>query len=115
MDGPTAVLLISCPDQKGLLAETSSFIYRHGGNIVHAEQHIDMPHGTFFYRVEWELNGFNLAAKELEDRFREIAERFHMRWNLSYSNVLRKMAIFVSKYDHCLVDLLYRHRIGELP
>jgi formyltetrahydrofolate deformylase len=114
-DGPTAVLLLSCPDQKGLLAEVSSFIYRHGGNIVHAEQHIDEPQGIFFHRVEWNLNGFNIPAGELEVCFRPIADRFQMHWHLGYSNVLRKVAIFVSKYDHCLLDLLYRHRTGELP
>ena len=114
-DAPTAVLLLSCPDQKGLLAEVSSFIYRHGGNIVHAEQHIDERQGIFFHRVEWDLNGFNIPAGELEGCFRPIADRFQMRWHLGYSNVLRKVAIFVSKYDHCLLDLLYRHRTGELP
>jgi formyltetrahydrofolate deformylase len=113
--GPTAVLLISCPDQKGLVAEVSSFIYRHGGNIVHAEQHIDVPQGIFFHRVEWELNGFSLSAEELESAFRRIAERFRMSWRLSYSEKKYRVAIFVSKYDHCLVDLLYRHKIGELP
>lgn len=114
MLGPTAVLLISCPDQKGLLAEVSSFIFRHGGNIVHAEQHIDIPQGIFFHRVEWELNGFSIDAGELSACFKNIADRLHMQWRLSYSSVRRKMAIFVSKYDHCLMDLLYRHRIGEL-
>ena len=113
--GPTAVLLISCPDQKGLVAEVSSFIYRYGGNIVHAEQHIDVPQGIFFHRVEWELNGFGLSEKELEARFSPIAERFGMSWCLSYSEKRYRVAIFVSKYDHCLVDLLYRHKIGELP
>ena len=113
--GPTAVLLISCPDQKGLVAEVSSFIYRYGGNIVHAEQHIDVPQGIFFHRVEWELNGFGLSEKELEARFSPIAERFGMSWRLSYSEKRYRVAIFVSKYDHCLVDLLYRHKIGELP
>jgi formyltetrahydrofolate deformylase len=113
--GPTAVLLISCPDQKGLVAEVSSFIYRYGGNIVHAEQHIDVPQGIFFHRVEWELNGFGLSEKELEACFSPIAERFGMSWRLSYSEKKYRVAIFVSKYDHCLVDLLYRHKIGELP
>jgi len=113
--GPTAVLLISCPDQKGLVAEVSAFIYRHGGNIVHAEQHIDVPQGIFFHRIEWELNGFGLSAEEVETAFGRIAERFRMSWRLSYSEKKYRVAIFVSKYDHCLVDLLYRHKIGELP
>jgi formyltetrahydrofolate deformylase len=113
--GPTAVLLISCPDQKGLVAEVSSFVYRHGGNIVHAEQHIDVPQGIFFHRIEWELNGFGLSAEELESAFGRIAVRYRMSWRLSYSEKKYRVAIFVSKYDHCLVDLLYRHKIGELP
>jgi formyltetrahydrofolate deformylase len=96
------------------VAEVSSFIFRHGGNIVHAEQHIDVPQATFFHRVEWELNGFNIDAGELYACFKSIAGRFQMQWRLSYSSVRRKMAIFVSKYDHCLLDLLYRHSIGEL-
>ncbi|HXW91697.1 MAG TPA: formyltetrahydrofolate deformylase [Terriglobales bacterium] len=113
--GPTAVLLISCLDQKGLVAEVSSFIYQNGGNIVHAEQHIDVPQGIFFHRIEWELRGFGLAEGELERCFGDIAERFRMSWQLSYSEKKYRVAIFVSKYDHCLVDLLYRHKIGELP
>jgi formyltetrahydrofolate deformylase len=111
----SAVLLVWCPDQKGLVAEISSFIYRHGGNIVHAEQHIDVPQGIFFHRVEWDLVGFSLSTQELEDCFRDLAERFRMSWRLSYSRNKYRVAIFVSKYDHCLVDLLYRYKIGELP
>jgi len=111
----SAVLLLSCPDQKGLLAEVSSFIYRNGGNIVHAEQHIDRPERTFFYRVEWELHEFGIGRRELESCVQQIADRFQMQWSLQYSSVLPKVAIFVSKFDHCLLDLLYRYRIGELP
>ncbi len=113
--GPTAVLLIWCPDQKGLVAEVSSFLYRYGGNIVHAEQHIDVPQGIFFHRIEWELQGFGLSQEDLETCFGRIAERLRMSWRLSYSEKKYRVAIFVSKYDHCLVDLLYRHKIGELP
>ncbi len=115
MNSPTAVLLVSCTDQKGLVAEISSFVYRHGGNIVHAEQHIDVPQHIFFHRIEWELNGFTIPVVELENCFRPIAERFAMRWQLRTSMLLPRTAIFVSKYDHCLVDLLYRYRLGELP
>ena len=115
MAGPTAVLLVSCPDQKGLVAEISSFIYRHGGNIVHAEQHIDVPEGIFFHRVEWDLDGFTIPRDELAGRFRPIAERFGMSWQVRFSDARPRVAIFVSRYDHCLLDLLYRYRIGELP
>ena len=111
----TAVLLISCPDQKGLVASVSNFIYRNGGNIVHADQHIDPPQGVFFQRVEWELGGFALANEEIGDAFKEIAERFQMRWQLHFSSDRARMAVFVSKQDHCLLELLNRNRAGEAP
>jgi formyltetrahydrofolate deformylase len=114
MANETAVLLISCPDQKGLVAAVSNFVYRHGGNIVHADQHIDQPQSIFFQRVEWELGGFMLAQEEIADRFGEIADRFQMRWQLRFSSERARMAVFVSKYDHCLLELLNRHRAGEI-
>jgi formyltetrahydrofolate deformylase len=111
----TAMLLISCPDQKGLVAAVSDFVFRNGGNIVHAEQHIDAPQSIFFHRVEWELNGFSLGRNEIASGFEKIASRFKMDWSLHFSSERQKVAIFVSKYDHGLLELLYRHRIGELP
>lgn len=114
MANETAVLLISCPDQKGLVAAVSNFVYRNGGNIVHADQHIDQPQSIFFQRVEWELGGFTLAQEEIGDSFREIAERFQMRWQLRFSSEQARMAVFVSKYDHCLLEVLNRHRAGEI-
>jgi formyltetrahydrofolate deformylase len=110
----TATLLISCPDQKGLVATISNFLYTHGANILHADQHQDNDVGMFFMRVEWDLDGFELAEEALRAEFAPIAERFQMRWRLHYSAVKPKMAIFVSRYLHCLADLLYRHQIGEL-
>ena len=110
----TAVLLISCRDQKGLVAAVSEFVYRNGGNIVHAEQHVDVPENTFFHRVEWELNGFSIAPPEIGAAFREVADRFGMKWYLRFSYERPRVAIFVSRFDHCLVDLLYRYRVGEL-
>jgi len=114
MANETAVLLISCPDQKGLVAAVSNFVYRNGGNIVHADQHIDQPQSIFFQRVEWELGGFALAQGEIGASFREIADRFQMRWQLRFSSERARMAVFVSKYDHCLLELLNRHRAGEI-
>ena len=115
MEPETAVLLISCPDQKGLVACVSDFIYRNGGNIVHADQHIDPQQGIFFQRVEWELGGFNLGKEEIGDAFREIAGRFQMNWRLRFSSSRTRMAIFVSNYDHCLLELLNIIRAGEIP
>jgi formyltetrahydrofolate deformylase len=114
MASETAVLLISCPDQKGLVAAVSEFVYSNGGNIVHAEQHVDVPENTFFHRVEWELNGFAVAPPEIGAAFSKVAERFNMKWYLRFSYERPRVAVFVSKFDHCLADLLYHYRVGEL-
>jgi formyltetrahydrofolate deformylase len=114
MANETAVLLISCPDQRGLVAAVSEFVYKNGGNIVHAEQHVDREENIFFHRVEWELNGFSIAPPDINATFRQTADLFGMKWNLRFSYERPRVVIFVSKFDHCLVDLLYRYRVGEL-
>jgi len=115
----TAILLISCPDRKGEVATIADFVYRHGGNIVHADEHGDAESGLFLMRVEFDPADFdiNLTDKNLVDfsrHFSPIAEAFAMKWRLALSLHRPRMIIFVSKYDHCLVDLLYRHQSGEL-
>jgi formyltetrahydrofolate deformylase len=110
----SAILLIDCPDRKGLVAAIADFLYSHGANILHADQHQDGELGLFLMRVEWDLTDFNLDVGECERRFVPIAERFQMRWRLERSSVPARVAVLVSKYDHCLVDLLYRHQSGEL-
>jgi formyltetrahydrofolate deformylase len=112
-DTTTAVLLLSCQDQKGLVAGTSDFIYRNNGNIVHADQHVDVEAGLFLQRVEWELADFRIPRAELVDAFKAIAEKFGMQWELHFSDYVPRMAIFVSKLEHCLSDLLVRQRMGE--
>ena len=110
----TAILLISCPDRKGLVAGIADFLYRHNANIVHADQHQDSELGLFLMRVEWDLHDFDLPPQQFESHFAPIAEKFEMQWRLALSAHRPKVAIFVSRYDHCLVDLLYRHQSGEL-
>jgi formyltetrahydrofolate deformylase len=110
----TAVLLISCPDQKGLVAAIAEFLLRHDANILHADQHQDAELKLFLMRVEWDLSDFRLGLSEFEPAFQPIAQRFQMQWRLALSSYRPRMAIFVSKYDHCLADLLYRHQAGEL-
>jgi formyltetrahydrofolate deformylase len=110
----TAILLVQCPDRKGLDAAIADFIYRHDGNILHFEQHQAGEERFYLARVEWDLNGFQLNTKEFADKFAPIAEKFSMQWRLAMSSYRPRLAIFVSKYDHCLVDLLYRQRNGEL-
>ena len=110
----TAVLLISCPDQKGLVAAIAEFLLRHNANILHADQHQDAELKLFLMRVEWEMAGFELDPADFSAAFTPIAERFEMTWRLALSAHKPRMAIFVSKFDHCLADLLYRYQNGEL-
>src|SRR5262245_17456168 len=110
----TGILLIDCPDRKGIVAAVAEFLYRHDANILHADQHQDAQRGLFLMRVEWDLAGFALGLDDFAGQFAPLAERFAMRWRLERSDRPHRVALFVSKYDHCLVDLLYLHQSGEL-
>jgi formyltetrahydrofolate deformylase len=115
----SAILLISCPDRKGEVAAISDFVYRHNGNILHADEHADEESGLFLMRVEFDPKDFDidLSDRHLADfarHFSPIADKFQMTWRLAQSSHRPRMIILVSKYDHCLVDLLYRHQSGEL-
>jgi formyltetrahydrofolate deformylase len=110
----TAILLVSCPDQKGLNAAIHDFIYRGNGNTLHADEHQDAERNLFLMRVEWDLTDFTVDMREFAKHFQPIADRFGMQWRVALSSDRPKIAIFVSRYDHCLVDLLYRQRSGEL-
>jgi formyltetrahydrofolate deformylase len=110
----SAILLLSCPDQKGLNAAVHDFIYRHNGNILHADEHVDFDHRLFLMRVEWDLADFALGIPEFAKQFQAVADRFSIEWRVALSSYRPKVALFVSRYDHCLVDLLYRQRGGEL-
>jgi formyltetrahydrofolate deformylase len=110
----SATLLISCPDQKGLVAAIANFLLQHNANILHADQHQDAELKLFLMRVEWDLTYFNLDLADFDFAFNSIAEKFQMNWRLARSSYRPKLAIFVSKYDHCLADLLYRHQAQEL-
>lgn len=110
----TATLLIDCPDRKGLVAAIANFLYQHNANILHADQHQDKEAGLFFMRVQWDLADFNLPLAQFRDEFLSIAEPLRMNWRLALSSLRPRVAILVSKYDHCLADLLYRRQSGEL-
>lgn len=114
MTTPTATLLISCPDQKGLVAKIASFIYANGGNIIHADQHTDFAAGLFLTRLEWQLEGFNLPRDIIGTAFNAIAQPLQATWQLHFSDTVPRIAIWVSKQDHCLYDLLWRQRSREL-
>jgi formyltetrahydrofolate deformylase len=110
----SAILLLQCRDRKGLDAAIADFIYWHGGDILHFEQHQAGEERFYLARVEWDLEGFEFDLKDFPKWFAPIAQEFSIRWRITRSNYRSRVAIFVSKYDHCLVDLLYRQRIGEL-
>jgi formyltetrahydrofolate deformylase len=112
---PTAILLITCPDQKGLVAQISEFLFQNNGNIVHADNHIDSETGLFLMRVEWEMQGFQIPRAEIAGQFGPLANRLKMQWRLHFSDAVQSIAILVSKYGHCLHDLLLRNVSGELP
>ena len=114
MTSPTAVLLLSCPDQPGLVAAVADFVWRGGGNIVHAEQYTDHTDGVFYQRVEFELDGFAFARTDLEKAFWPLAERFGMDVAVRFSDERPRMAVLTSTAPHCLVDILSRDHAGEL-
>jgi formyltetrahydrofolate deformylase len=110
----SAILLISCPDRKGEVATIADFVYRHNGNILHADEHADEESGLFLMRVEFDPKDFDIDLADFGKHFSPVAEAFQMTWQLAQSSLRQRMIILVSKYDHCLVDLLYRHKSGEL-
>ena len=110
----TAVLLIHCPDQKGIVAAVTDFLHNNDGNVISLEQHADPNLGHFFMRVEWELTGFGIGAEKIEDYFATlVGNKFGMSWQLHFTDRKPRMAIFVSKASHCLYDILQRYSSGE--
>lgn len=109
-----AILLISCPDHRGIVARVSTFLFENNGNVIDSNQHIDEQTNTFFMRIEWSLNDFVIEKDRIADAFAPIADQFDMSWELSFTDEPQRMAIFVSKHLHCLYDLLYRYRDGKL-
>jgi len=113
MTQPTATLLISCPDERGLVAKFANFIYANGGNIIHADQHTDFSAGLFLTRIEWQLEGFNLPRELIGPAFNAIAQPLNAKWQLHFSDTIPRIAIWVSRQDHCLFDLIWRQRAKE--
>ena len=109
-----ATLLVCCRDQKGLVASLAQVLYGHGVNILDSDQHVDPQAGQFFQRIRFDLSDMRTDRISLRASIREVAERFEMRWRWAESNRAPRVALFVSRYDHCLYDLLWRYRAGEL-
>ena len=115
MNDTTATLLISCPDRPGLVAKIANFIYTNGGNIIYADQHTDFATSLFLIRIEWQLEGFLIPREGIAPAFAKIATSLNAVWQLHFSDIAPKIAVWVTKQDHCLWDLLWRHQAGELP
>jgi formyltetrahydrofolate deformylase len=110
----TATLLVCCPDRKGLVAALAQLLYGHGANILDADQHTDPVAGQFFQRIKFDLSDLRTDRTSLETAISEVAARFSMNWRIADGHHHSRTALFVSKYDHCLYDLLLRQRAGEL-
>ena len=111
----TAIIRIHCPDQPGIVANVTDFLYRNNGNILYLDQHTDRAENRFFMRVEWDLDGFAIEADDIKEAFNKvIAQPMQMVWTLNFSSQTPRMAIFVSRASHCLYDLLARYSAGEL-
>lgn len=111
----TATLLIHSPDKPGLVHDVTGFIAAHGGNIIDLDQHIDDAEDAFFMRVEWSLEKFDLARDKIAPRFAKLGQRHRMWWKLTFSGERKRVAILVTRENHCLYDLLARHEAGDLP
>ena len=111
---PYATLLVSCPDRKGLVASLAQLLYGHGVNILDSDQHTDLVAGQFFQRIRVDLSELRTDRVTLERGLAEVAERFSMRLKVAYANRKQRLALMVSRYDHCMHDLLLRRRAGEL-
>ncbi|HEY0465376.1 MAG TPA: formyltransferase family protein, partial [Polyangiaceae bacterium] len=109
-----ATLLVSCPDLRGIVAALAQVLYGHGANIFDSDQHTDPLAAQFFQRLHFDLTDLQTDRGTLERAIAEVAERFGMRYELRYRMRQKRVALFVSRYDHCLYDLLLRHRGGEL-
>ena len=111
---PTAILLLHCPDQPGIISEMTRFITDNQGNIVYLDQYVDRQDGIFFMRMEWELDNFLIPRDKIKEYLDTLyAQKYSMTCNLYFNDVKPRMAIFVSKMSHCLYDLLARYKAGE--
>jgi formyltetrahydrofolate deformylase len=109
-----ATLLVSCRDRTGLVSALSEFVFDNGGNILDADQHAEAETGMFFMRLCWDLTGFKLARSDIDAALSLLAKRFELGWELTFSDVRPRVAVFASKAPHCLYDLLLAHQLGEL-
>jgi formyltetrahydrofolate deformylase len=110
----SAILLVHCPDQKGIVISITEFIFKNGGNILYLDQHVDTERQIFFMRIEWDLHDFVIADGKIGEYFETlVSRRFSMNWRLHFSDEVQRMALFVSRLPHCFHDILSRYEAGE--
>ncbi len=114
MEHTSIIFKIVCPDRPGLVSQLTSWISNYGGNIRHSDHHTDQDAGLFLSRIEWNSIHSKINRKEIYDKFQKIALDINGKFNINYSDEIPNVAIFVSKQNHCLIDLLWRVRNGEL-
>jgi formyltetrahydrofolate deformylase len=109
-----AIILMHCPDQKGIVSKVTDFILNNNGNITNLDQHVDSDADYFFMRLEWDLDGFLIPKERISDFFQTlIGDRFNMKWTIHFEEKRPRVALFVSKYTHCLYDILSRYESEE--
>jgi formyltetrahydrofolate deformylase len=108
-----ATLMLSCADRRGLISRISHFIFERGGNIIDLSEHVDSDDRQFFLRVAWDMAGFSIAPEDLAEAFAPLAKEFEARWKIRLKHKKPRLALFVSKADHCLLEILWRHSLGE--
>ena len=114
MEQPSIILRTVCPDRPGLVSQLTSWISNYGGNIKHSDHHTDQDAGLFLSRIEWDRNNLPINKSEIYEQFEKIAIDINGKFNINYSDEIPNVGIFVSKQNHCLIDLLWRVRNGEL-
>ena len=114
MENPSIILRTVCPDQPDLVYQLTQWISNYGGNIRHSDHHTDQDAELFLSRIEWNINSFPLNKSEIYASFQQIANNINAHFSLNYTDEIPNVAIFVSKQNHCLLDLLWRVRNGEL-
>ncbi|MGK9476200.1 formyltetrahydrofolate deformylase [Melioribacter sp. OK-6-Me] len=110
----SATLILSCADRKGLVAKISQFLFQRDANIIDLDEHVDKNEKMFFIRIEWELNGQANVTDEFINEFKKLTEEINANWDIKLSEEKKRLAIFVSRYDHCLLEILWRYRNNEL-
>jgi formyltetrahydrofolate deformylase len=109
----TVILLLSCPDRRGLVSRLSNFVFERGGNIIDLDEHVDVDGRQFFVRIAWDMAGFSVPEPDVVDAFAPLGKEFNADWKINFTGSKQRVAIFVSKFDHCLQEILWRHRLGE--